>query len=55
MHDKVLTQNEYKDNCVQPMLASLDKTKEFSKPDDRLDASCCSYNRWSDCQLGFVN
>lgn len=54
IHDKVLKEKNYKDNCVTPLLATLDNTKKLEKPDDRLDASCCGYNRWETCTYGLI-
>ncbi|RWS25936.1 hypothetical protein B4U80_03697, partial [Leptotrombidium deliense] len=55
IHDKVLKQKAYKDNCVNPLLATLDHTKQLENQDDRLDASCCGYNKWEACTFGLID
>ncbi|RWS02059.1 hypothetical protein B4U79_00961 [Dinothrombium tinctorium] len=55
IHDKVISQNTYRENCVNPMLATLDKTKELEVLDDRLDASCCAFTRWTECTNDLIN
>lgn len=49
IHDKVIQKNDYKTKCVDNYLATLDKTGSLSNIDDRLDTTCCAYNRWEEC------
>lgn len=54
IHDKVLQKQEYRTKCVENYLATLDKTNTLSNIDDRLDTSCCAYNRWEECSYTLV-
>ncbi|XP_015794772.1 uncharacterized protein LOC107371256 [Tetranychus urticae] len=53
--DNILSKDDYKKTCNQPYLASIDKVNKFEDFDDRLDLTCCSYNRWENCFLGMVS
>jgi len=54
IHDKVLQKNDYKTKCVDNYLATLDKTSSLSNIDDRLETTCCAYNRWEECSYALV-
>ncbi|XP_015789285.1 uncharacterized protein LOC107366215 [Tetranychus urticae] len=49
--ENVLGKDEYKTKCNQPYQASIDKVNKHEDFDDRLDLTCCSYNRWQNCLL----
>jgi hypothetical protein len=49
--DNVLANDEDKSKCNQPYLAAIDKVNKYEDFDDRLDLTCCSYNRWENCLL----
>ncbi|XP_074598421.1 uncharacterized protein LOC141853089 [Brevipalpus obovatus] len=47
--DKVLLTKNYKTSCNQPFLMALNQMRETQSMDDRMDMTCCSYNKWRHC------
>lgn len=53
--DKVLSTPEYRAQCVDNYLATLDKTKASTETTVKINTACCSYNRWEECMYTMVN
>lgn len=53
--DKVLKKPEYRKQCVDNYLATLDKTQASTDTTVKINTACCSYNRWEECMYTMIN
>ncbi|XP_074599861.1 uncharacterized protein LOC141854174 [Brevipalpus obovatus] len=52
--EKVLNSTEFKTKCNNPYLAAIGKVEKLDNLDERLDLTCCSYNRWESCAFNLT-